>query len=211
MKTISLILFATLLVEITNAQQTIWLFDKTIKTISFLGQGIKSYDRNNREIKPDPTSECNGIQKKIDTMKLQNSEVTDFRYRSREYFMGFFSASAYRVTDIKMYDPIEYSLNFETVKKMPNNEYFVYAGQSADSIEFQFSFARTSNIDIGAALAKITNVLTAAGVNISTARKFIPLFDTTQTNSLDTLRFKYVLKDPNSIFRVQVIKKRSTR
>ncbi len=210
-KNFTIVILATFVFGVAQAQQSTWLFDKSIKTTSFLGQGIASYDSKNREIKPDQTSECNGVSKKIDTAKIQNSEITEYQYKSREFFMSFFSASSIKVTDVKMYNPIEYTLDFETVKKMPKNEYFVYAGQSADSVEFQFSFSRKTNTDISAALTKISSVLTAAGVNMATINNYIPLFDSTQLNTLDTLRFKYMLRDPNAIFRVQVIKKKSTR
>lgn len=210
-KNLTIAILATFVFGVAQAQQSTWLFDKSIKTTSFLGQGIASYDSKNREIKPDPNSECNGVSKKIDTAKIQNSEITEYQYKSREFFMSFFSTSSIKVSDVKMYNPIEYTLDFETVKNMPKNEYFVYAGQSADSVEFHFSFSRKTNTDVSAALTKISSVLTAAGVNMAVVNKYIPLFDSTQINTLDTLRFKYILRDPNAIFRVQVIKKKSTQ
>ncbi len=193
------------------SQNSTWLFDKKIKNVSFLGEGIDSYDRKTKELLPDPTSECNSITVKIDTVQIKNSSITEFQYKSRDFFTKFFSTKPIRITDVKMYNPIEYTLDYSTVKNMPRNEYFVYSGQSADSLEFKFSFQRKTDVDIKETLNTITSILTTTGVDVSMATEFIPLFDEAKIESLDSLRYKYVIKDPNALYRVQVIKKKNTK
>lgn len=210
-KSIILILLLATTVEVTKAQNSTWLFDKSVKTTSFIGKGIKDYNRTNKELLRDPMSQVNSIAVRLDTSKINNSEIEEFQTKTRDFYMSFFSLASVTMTDLKMYNPIEYSCSFETVKKMPNNSYFVYSGQSADSVVFEFAFSRTTETDISAALSKITTSLTGAGVNLGAVNQFIPLFDSTKLNTLDTLRFKYTLRDPNSLFRVQVIKKKSTK
>ncbi|AFU68121.1 hypothetical protein P700755_001165 [Psychroflexus torquis ATCC 700755] len=193
------------------SQNSTWLFDKKVKTVNFLGDGIDKYDRKNKELLTDPTSECNSIPVKIDTVQIKNSNITEFQYKSRDFFTKFFNTKSIRITDVKMYNPIEYTLDYNTVKNMPRNEYFVYSGQSADSLEFKFSFARKTEVDIDETLNTITSILTTTGLDMSMATEFIPLFDESRIESLDSLIYKYIIKDPNALFRVQVIKKKNTK
>lgn len=208
----SIFSFVIAVITFTSAQaQTTWLFDKTIKNVSFLGQGISKYNKRTKEFERDPISEANRVQVKIDKSRLSNSQVDEFQYQSREYVMSFFSSMPVRITNVTMINPIEYSLNFETVRAMPNNDYFVFAGQSADSVAFTFSFARETNTDVAKMLETVSSVLTSAGVNMSTVSKFIPLFDSASVRTLDSLRYRLYMKDPNALFRVQVLKKKNTK
>jgi len=210
MKLSLVLLLSFSLVATAFSQKSSWLFDKSVKTTSLLGKGIQDYRSNTKELLKDPMSECNAVSIKLDTLKMDDSYVNEFVQSAKDFYLSFFSTSNSKVSSIKMYNPVEYIVNFESVRKMPNNEYFVFAGQGADSVELIFSMKKDMDVDVEKGADKILSTLNGAGISTKTMSKITPILDSSRYQRNDSLYYKCMLKDPSALFRVQVLKKKNT-
>ena len=186
------------------SQSSSWIVDRSIKTVESIGRGVLRYDKNNSEILYDPLSDNNV---KVDTSRLVNGEIVEFKESFRNALLPVLGSSSYRIANVSLVNPVEYIMSYNSIVDMPNDEFFIYSGQSADSVFVTIARKKELNVDID---QSISSIATTLGINIPNLTDAV-LGEDASYEKNDSVYYRLNMSDDNALFRVQVLKKKSTR
>lgn len=185
-----------------------WLFYKQVKSVEYLGTPVLSDYNQKTLVLNDAADIAKPNEIIIDTLKSAN-EQTEFQNSFKSFEIPFFKSNGLVTSSVFAKNVKVVTVNQKTVAQFNTEQYYVYSGLTADSVNFSISRKKERNLDPVKLLRNLINGFDSLGISMTKLKKFTAIIDSSKLSLNDSFYYKVIITDPEVMYKVQVVRLKS--